>query len=75
VSAKVEAGSVVTVRFRLPPALDRERMVQGRVVRIEDNVDDPEGLWPYRIAVAFEDVDLELIPVLEAAAQHLAQMS
>jgi len=38
------------------------------VSRIEPNAEDPEGAWPMRVAVVFENVEPELAPVLEAAA-------
>lgn len=73
-SAKLRDGEAVTVRFRVPPDSPDEHEVQGKVIRIEDNADDPDGMWPYRMAVAFDDVDDALIPYLEQAAQHLSEM-
>lgn len=60
-------GEPVRVTFRIPPG-DVERVLQGTVSRIEPNVEDPEGSWPMRVAVVFENVDPELAPILEAAA-------
>jgi PilZ domain len=60
-------GEAVTVTFQLPPG-DVEIQVKGSVLRIEPNSEDPEGAWPLRVAVAFEDVDPELVPLLEEAS-------
>lgn len=60
-------GEPVKVTFRLPPG-DVERQLQGTVLRIEPNVEDPEGSWPMRVAVQFEDVDAALAPLLEEAS-------
>jgi phosphoenolpyruvate carboxylase len=60
-------GESVRVTFRIPPG-DVERVLQGTVSRIEPNAEDPEGAWPMRVAVVFENVDPELTPILEAAA-------
>ena len=32
----------------------------GRVVRVEDNPEDPHGLWPHRLAVEFDQPEPEL---------------
>ncbi|MGD8858734.1 MAG: PilZ domain-containing protein [Myxococcales bacterium] len=73
-STKLSEGERVRVHFRMPPDSQARHAVEGKVVRIEGNPEDPDGMWPYRIAVAFDDVDPELVPFLEAAAQHLAEM-
>lgn len=72
-SARLEVDSPVEIRFSVPTAAQSERVMRGKVVRIEDNADDPDGLWPYRMAVAFEDADPDLIPVLERATAQLAK--
>jgi hypothetical protein len=71
VSAKIEPGAEVTLTFRVPPA-GREHTLQGKVARLEPNGEDPEGMWPYRMAVTFDRVDADLIPALEAAVVELA---
>ncbi len=70
-SARLEVGAEVQLRFTLPAAHGGERMLRGSVVRIEQNAEDPDGMWPYRMAVAFEDPDPELVPLLEQAAGQL----
>ena len=63
----LNVGETVRVTLRIPPG-DAERVLQGTVSRIEPNAEDPEGAWPMRVAVVFENVDPELVPVLQAAA-------
>ena len=66
-STELTAGEQVRVTFRLPPG-DVERVLLGTVSRIEPNAEDPEGSWPMRVAVMFENVDPELAPMLEEVA-------
>jgi hypothetical protein len=75
VSARLEVDAEVVVRFQVPPEGGKEHVVEGRILRIEQNVDDPDGIWPYRVAVAFEKVDEALIPYLERAAEHLGSLA
>lgn len=56
----IEVGAEVTVRFRMYPDDGVDRVAKGRVVRSERNRDDPLGLWPYRVAVAFGEAEPEL---------------
>jgi hypothetical protein len=72
-SARLKVGARVDLRFSVPASAEPERMLQGKVVRIEDNAEDPDGLWPYRMAVAFDDPDPELIPALERALGALTK--
>lgn len=67
--AGLEVGDSVKVSFRLPPG-DREQVQQGRVLRVEPNAEDPEGAWPLRVAVVFDEVDPELAPFLQRAAER-----
>ena len=71
-SAKLAADEPITVTFRMPPDLQQEYTVPGRILRIEKNRGDPDGLWPYRVAVAFDEVSPELVPHLEQAIRALA---
>jgi hypothetical protein len=68
-SSEISPDQPVIVTFRLPTS-DREYSMSGRVLRIEPNAEDPEGAWPHRIAVAFDEVAPELLPYLEDAAQR-----
>ena len=61
-AAKLEPGTPVTVTFRLGQG--DESTVKGRIVRREENDEDPDGLWPHRVAVEFEETVEGLEPVL-----------
>jgi hypothetical protein len=68
--ADLSVGETVRVTFRIPPG-DVERQLQGTVLRIEPNEEDPQGSWPMRVAVAFDDIEPELAPLLaEAVARY-----
>ena len=67
-------GAAVTVIFRVPPDNGDEQRVVGKVVRFEENENDPEGLWPYRVAVEFEDVHPELEPILASLKDRQSQI-
>jgi hypothetical protein len=73
-SAELKTGEDVTVTFRLPPEGDQERRLRGTILRIEKNPEDPDGVWPYRMAVAFDSVSQDLVPLLEKAASALHEM-
>jgi len=60
--AGLEVGSTVTLSFKIPPDTGVERTVTGTVTRHERNPEDPHGMWPHRIGIAFA----EPIPELEA---------
>lgn len=68
---ELTVGEPVRITFRLPPG-DVERHLQGTVLRIEPNLEDPEGSWPMRVAVQFEEVDAALAPLLETAAARFS---
>ena len=59
-ASKLEVGAELTVRVQLPPDSSEEREIRGRVVRVEKNQEDPDGIWPHRIALEFEDTDEEM---------------
>ena len=54
-AAAIAVGAKVTLTLEIPGDPPRERTVEGRVVRAEPNRDDPDGLWPHRLALALED--------------------
>ena len=72
-ASKLEPGSTVEIAVKLPedPEL---RHVTGRVVRVEENPEDPHGLWPHRLAVEFDEPqpDLEWVVGSERAADRRA---
>ena len=74
IGTDLQVGEAVTVTFQLPPD-GKQRQVKGTILRIEDNVEDPEGMWPQRMAVSFDEVDDDLIPLLESAANYLESLS
>lgn len=57
----VVKGARVTLTFRVPPDSGPERTISGTVARHEHNPDDPNGMWPFRIGIEFD----EPIPELE----------
>jgi c-di-GMP-binding flagellar brake protein YcgR len=73
-SAELKAGSEVKVTFRLPPDGKEERHISGRIVRIEKNDADPDGVWPFRMAVAFDQIASDLVPLLEKAVHRISEI-
>lgn len=67
--AGLEVGATVTLSFKVPPDTGEQRTVVGTVVRHERNPDDPHGMWPHRIGIAFSDAIPELEAILGAAAK------
>ena len=65
-AADLKVDDVVALTFRLPNG-ESDRSVSGRVVRIEPNTEDPEGAWPFKVGIAFDEVAPDLIPFLEDA--------
>ncbi|HEY3235810.1 MAG TPA: PilZ domain-containing protein [Polyangiaceae bacterium] len=53
VTARKVSEGPIGVRFHWPTGETAGR-VTGRVLRSEVNADDPNGLWPFAIAVEFE---------------------
>lgn len=68
--ASLERGERVQLTLQLPGSAE-ERKLEGEIVRVEDNDDDPDGLWRYRIAVKFS----EPVPDLEPAFEQLEAKS
>lgn len=56
----METGARLSLTLKLPPDLTRQISVNARVVRVEPNDEDPEGIWPHRIALEFEGADEEI---------------
>jgi hypothetical protein len=61
-SETVEVGSIVRVKLLIPPGGNVEVSVSATVVRVASNDEDPDGLWPHKMAVRF----LEPVEKLEA---------
>lgn len=52
-ASKLDPGSEVHITLRKPDSQEVHELA-GRVVRVEENSDDPHGLWPHRMAVEFD---------------------
>ena len=61
-SSTLPVGSAITVILRVPPGDPVSVPARGSVVRVSRNDDDPEGLWPHKMAVKFDAP----VPELEA---------
>lgn len=70
-SAELTPGTEVTCSF-VVPASSAQQQIKGKVIRVEKNADDPDGIWPYRIALAFDEVAPDLAPLLEKAAARIS---
>lgn len=68
--ASLELGEKVHLTLQMPGSAD-ERRLDGEIVRVEENEEDPDGLWRYRIAVRFE----QPVPDLEPAFEQLEAKS
>ncbi len=64
---QLELGSQVHVSLHIDPESGTPRLVQGTVVRQEPNANDPGGLWPYKVAIEFDQADEELLTAVSAA--------
>jgi hypothetical protein len=67
-ASMLDVGAAVNVVVSLPPDGADEKRLTGRVVRVERNADDPDGLYPHRLAVEFDDP----VPDLEQALAELS---
>lgn len=52
-ASTLEPGSGVSITLRTPDSQEIHKLA-GRVVRVEQNSDDPHGLWPHRLAIEFD---------------------
>lgn len=64
--ASLQVDDVIDVTFAMPPPEGNEKTVKGRVVRVGKNEADPDGMWPNRLAVEFEEEVPGLEDVLRA---------
>ncbi len=72
---QLEVGRTVQMIVRLPPDFEAEREIRAVVIRCSNNEMDPEGLWPYQIAVEFEDADPDLEQLLREHSVVLEGLS
>lgn len=66
-ASTMELGAPVTIEMELPTEAEGKRTLHGRVVRVEPNLEDPEGMWPHRIAIEFD----QPVPQLEQTLARL----
>lgn len=69
-------GAKIELTFALPPvdgAPPLDQKVTGSIVRLEPNPDDPEGPWPFRVAVRFDAPLAELEGPLSDIASELSK--
>jgi hypothetical protein len=50
-----EVGSTVRITFSIPPGGSVGVSVSATVVRVTKNDEDPDGLWPYKMGVRFDE--------------------
>src|SRR5687768_14373483 len=63
-NAAIAIGAHISVFLRIPPDAETERCIGATVLRCGPNEADPEGFWPYHIAVEFDEADPELEELL-----------
>ncbi len=64
--ARPEPSTPVTITITLPDDPEGARSFKGRVLRVVDNEEDPDGTWRYRVAVEFEETQGDLASLLES---------
>jgi hypothetical protein len=67
-ASTVEVGAKIKITLT-PPGEAETHCVEGRVVRVDRNEKDPNGIWPYQIAVEFE-APTPGFEAIEAALEH-----
>lgn len=72
-SAELQPGTEVKCSFVVPTSTAQHEM-KGRVIRVEKNADDPDGMWPFRIAIAFDEVAPDLVTLLEQASARISSI-
>lgn len=72
---RIDVGTDIKLSVRLPPDAEEEISFTAQVRRCDKNEADPDGLWPYQIAVEFDEADPDLEKTLRNHLQHLEGMS
>lgn len=76
--ATLEPGQRIQVTFVVPPAPGESagapRVLDARVIRVDTNPEDPDGAWPNRIALEFDQVEDTLEPLLAGVAERISNM-
>lgn len=60
----VDAPVKLTIKL---PGSSEERTFEGKIVRVNVNDQDPQGMWPFTAAIEFANVDEALDPILREA--------
>ena len=68
---ELSVGAEIVLFIRVPPDSEEERRFEARVLRCDRNDVDPDGLWPYRLAVEFNQADPNLDELLRGHVQML----
>ena len=66
---KYAIGAPVTLTLHVDPKGGEPREVAGTIVRLMPNELDPDGLWPHKIGIEFDDPDPELVESFVAFAR------
>jgi hypothetical protein len=72
---RIEVGTDITLTVRLPPDAEEEITLTAQILRCDENEADPEGLWPFQVAVEFAEADPKLEKTLRDHLQHLEGMA
>lgn len=57
-------GAPVTLTLHLDPESGEAREVTGTIVRLMDNDEDPDGMWPFKMGIELDDPDPELVEAI-----------
>jgi hypothetical protein len=68
-ASELKPGAPVTLRLQFHRD-DQERWVEGVIIRVIPNEEDPYGMWPYLVGVQFTAALPELEPLLKQQAEH-----
>ena len=64
-AAEPKEGASVELTLSCPNDDEGERILKGKIVRVQENEKDQEGLWRFRVAVEFDQRVDALEPFLE----------
>ena len=56
-----KVGARLRLSLQLPTQTDTQAMLHATVLRCDSDAADPDGLWPYRIAVRFDELAPRLL--------------
>jgi PilZ domain len=74
-AAELEVGEIVTVVVSIPLEDGPELSLEASVLRCEPNAEDPNGLWPYQVALQFREDVPELEKLLRKHSEVLQGMT